>query len=97
MSSSTDPGIGALIDRIKSPDETISGAAWQSAGPYGAAAVQPLAVLMADEDFELARKAKRALYLVVRHVGPPAAAKERKAVQRQLILMLKSSPPQLRP
>src|SRR5512137_854964 len=96
MSSSTDPGIGALIDRIKSPDETISGAAWQSAGPYGAAAVEPLAALMADQDFELARKAKRALYLVVRHVGHPAAARERKAVERQLILLLDSSPARVR-
>jgi HEAT repeat protein len=96
MSSSTDPGIGALVDRIKSPDETVSGAAWQSAGPYGAVAVEPLAALMADEDFELARKAKRALYLVVRHVGPPAAARERKAVERQLILVLGSSSPRIR-
>ena len=96
MSSSVDPGVGALVDRIKSPDETVSGAAWQSAGPYGAAAVQPLAALMADEDFELARKARRALYLVVRHVGPPTAAKERKAVERELILVLESSPPRVR-
>jgi HEAT repeat protein len=85
-----------LVDRIKSPDETVSGAAWQSAAPYGAAAVQPLAALMADEGFELSRKAKRALYLVIRHVGVPAAAKERAAVERQLILVLASSPPRVR-
>jgi HEAT repeat protein len=96
MSSNVDPGVGALVDRIKSTDETVSGAAWQSAGPYGAAAVQPLAALMADEDFELARKAKRALYLVVRHVGHPAAVRERRAVERQLILMLASSPSRVR-
>ncbi len=85
-----------MIERIRSSDETVSGAAWQNAGPYGAAAVEPLAALMADEDFELARKAKRALYRVVRYVGAPAATKERKAVERQLILVLSSSPSQVR-
>jgi HEAT repeat protein len=92
MSFNTNPGIQGLIDRIKSPDETVSGAAWQSAGPYGASAVKPLATLMADGDFELARKAKRALYRVVRQVGHAAAVKERRAVERELILLLGSSP-----
>lgn len=96
MSFNSDPGIQGLIERIRSPDEAISGAAWQNAGPYGAAAVEPLAALMADEDFELARKAKRALYRVVRYVGAPAATQERKAVERQLILVLGSSPSQVR-
>jgi HEAT repeat protein len=90
MSSKADAGIQGLIERIRSPDEVVSGAAWQSAGPYGAAAVKPLAALMANGDFELARKAKRALYRVVRHVGHPAAVQERKAVERQLILALSS-------
>ena len=71
----SDADIQGLIERIKSPDEAISGAAWQSAGPYGAAAVTPLAALMADWDFELARKAKRALYLVVRHAGRPCGCR----------------------
>jgi HEAT repeat protein len=92
MSFNTNPGIQGLIDRIKSPDETVSGAAWQSAGPYGASSVKPLATLMADGDFELARKAKRALYRVVRQVGHAAAVKERRAVERELILLLGSSP-----
>jgi len=89
-------GVQGLVARIKSPDETISGVAWQSAGPYGAAAVKPLAALMAEDDFELARKARRGLYKVVRHVGRPGAAKERKAVERELITLLSSSPPQVR-
>ena len=96
MSFDSDPGIQGLIERIRSSDETVSGAAWQNAGPYGAAAVEPLAALMADENFELARKAKRALYRVVRYVGPPAAARERKAVERQLILLLSSTPSEVR-
>jgi HEAT repeat protein len=96
MSFSENAGIQGLVDRIKSLDETISGAAWQSAGPYGAAVVKPLATLMADGDFELARKAKRALYRVVRHVGHPAAARERRAVERELILLLGSSSSRVR-
>jgi HEAT repeat protein len=92
----SDADIQGLIERIKSPDEVISGAAWQSAGPYGAAAVKPLAALMADGDFELARKGKRALYRVVRHVSQPAAGGERRAVERELIVVLETSPSPIR-
>jgi HEAT repeat protein len=88
----SDADIQDLIERIKSPDDTISGAAWQSAGPYGAAAVKPLAALMAEGDFELARKGKRALFLIVRYVGHPAAAGQRRAVERELIVVLRSGP-----
>ena len=96
MSSNESWEIDGLIARIRSQDEAVSGAAWQSAGRYGAAAVQPLAALMADGDFEVARKGKRALYLVVRHVGHPAAAKERKAVENELIVVLGSAPTPVR-
>jgi hypothetical protein len=93
---SSDTNIQELIERIKSPDDTISGAAWQSAGPYGAAAVGALAALMDNADFELARKGKRALYKVVRHVSPPAAGSERRAVERELIVVLETSPTPVR-
>ena len=92
----SDSDIQGLIERIKSPDDVISGAAWQSAGPYGAVAVKPLAALMADGDFELARKGKRALYRVVRHVGQPAAGGERRTVERELIVVLETSPSPVR-
>jgi len=96
MSSNESWEIDGLIVRIRSRDEAVSGAAWQSAGRYGAAAVQPLAALMADGDFEVARKAKRALYLVVRHVGHPMAGRERKAVERELIVVVSSAPAPVR-
>ena len=96
MSSKADATILELIERIRSQDEAVSGAAWQSAGPYGAAAVKPLAALMADGDFELARKGKRALYLVVRRAGHPKATRERKAVERELIAVLNSAPTPVR-
>jgi HEAT repeat protein len=92
----SDADIQSLIDRIKSPDDAISGAAWQSAGPYGAAVVKPLAVLMGDGNFELARKGKRALYLVERHAGRPGAGEESQSVERELILVLDSGPSRVR-
>jgi HEAT repeat protein len=92
----SDADIQSLIDRIKNPDDAISGAAWQSAGPYGAAAVKPLAALMADGNFELARKGKRALYLIVRQAGRPGAGEQCQGVERELIIVLGSGPSQVR-
>ena len=92
----SDADIQGLIERIKNPDDAISGAAWQSAGPYGAAVVKPLAALMADGDFELARKGKRALYMVVRHASRPGAGEECHGVERELIVVLGSGPSRVR-
>ena len=77
-----------LIARIKSTDDSVRGPAWQGAARYGAPAIKALAALMADEDFETARSAKRALWLIVRHAGRPGAAKESRAVTKELIPLL---------
>jgi len=79
-----------LVARIKSTDDKVRGPAWQGAGPAGAPAVKPLAAVMTDADFEISRSAKRALYKIVRHAGRPGAKKEAKAVETELILLLKS-------
>ena len=79
-----------LVAKIKSPDDKVRGPAWQGAGPAGAPAVKPLAALMTDADFEVARSAKRALYKIVRHAGRPGAQKEAAAVEKELIPLLKS-------
>ena len=81
-----------LIAKIKSQDDNVRGPAWQGAGPCGAPAVRPLAAVMTDADFEIARSAKRALYKIVRHAGRPGAAKETKAVVAELIALLSNSP-----
>jgi len=81
-----------LIAKIKSQDDNVRGPAWQGAGPCGATAVKPLAAVMTDADFEIARSAKRALYKIVRHAGRPGAAKEAKAVATELIALLPGSP-----
>jgi len=81
-----------LITRLRSSDDTVRGPAWQGAATAGAAAVKPLAGLMADGERETARAARRALWVVVRHAGPPGAAKEAAAVTHELILCLENQP-----
>ena len=79
-----------FIAKIKSTDDKIRGPAWQGAAPLGAPAVKPLAAVMTNADFEVARSAKRALYKIVRHAGRPGAEKEAKAVEQELIPLLKN-------
>ena len=82
--------VADLVARIKSTDDKVRGPAWQGAGPAGAPAVKLIAALMTDANFEISRSAKRALYKIVRHAGRPGAKKEAKAVERELIPLLKS-------
>lgn len=81
--------VNDLVARIKSTDDAVRGPAWQGAGPAGAPALAPLADLMNDGNFEIARSAKRAIEVIVRHAGRPGAALEREAVQTALIGMLR--------
>jgi len=81
--------VSDLVARIKSTDDAVRGPAWQGAGPAGAPAVAPLAEIMGDAHFEIARSAKRAIEKIVRHAGRPGADTERKAVQGELIKLLK--------
>ena len=81
--------VNELVAKIKSKDDAVRGPAWQGAGPVGARAVGPLAEVMTDADFETARCAKRAIEKVVRHAGRPGADPERKAVQTELVKLLK--------
>jgi HEAT repeat protein len=83
--------VADLVARIKNTDDKVRGPAWQGAGPAGAPAVKPLAAVMTDTDFEVGRSAKRALYKIVRHAGRPGAKKEAKAVETELIPLLKSA------
>lgn len=81
--------VNELVAKIKSKDDAVRGPAWQGAGPVGAKAVGPLADVMTDPDFETARCAKRAIERIVRHAGRPGADPERKAVQGELVKLLK--------
>jgi HEAT repeat protein len=84
--------VSEFIGKIKSPDDDARGTAWQNAGPQGAQAVKPLADVMTDASFEIARAAKRALYKIVRHAGRPGAPREARAVAAELIALLPGGP-----
>ncbi len=73
-----------LIRDIKSDDDDVRAAAWQSAEKFGAAAVKPLAVLARDSQEEVARAATRGLWRIVRHCSRPGADDERRAVNKAL-------------
>ena len=77
-----------LIARIKDADDKVRAAAWESAGPLGAQAIGPLAATMTDENIEIGRAAKNALWKIVRHVGRPGADDDRKAVEAALCDLL---------
>lgn len=81
-------GVSDLISKIRSTEDQVRGPAWQGAAPYGASAVKPLAEVMTDPDFEIARAAKRGLWKIVRHAGRPSAASESQAVAAELVSLL---------
>ena len=76
--------VDALLERIKSDDANVRTEAWQAAGPLGAAAVKPLAGIVASGDLEVARAAKRAMWKIVRTVGAPGVTDEKAAVLEAL-------------
>ncbi|HUT44918.1 MAG TPA: hypothetical protein VMX36_01485, partial [Sedimentisphaerales bacterium] len=64
-------GVDELIAGIKDSSDKVRTEAWLDAGPVGAPAVKPLAKVMTDDDLEVARAAKRALWQIVRYTGRP--------------------------
>jgi len=92
--TAADPAsVSELTAKIKSPDDAVRGPAWQGAAPCGAPAVKPLAEVMSEPAFEVARSARRALWKIARHAGRPGAGKERKAVVMELIPLLSKDRP----
>ncbi len=86
-------GVKKLISRIKDSDAGTRTEAWQSAGEVGAVAVKPLALVMTDDDAEVARAAKRAIWKIVRHTGRPGADKARRGVETKLRGLLGNDQP----
>lgn len=86
-------GVDGLIAGIKSDSAEKRTEAWQSAGEVGAPAVKTLAKVMTDDNLEVARAAKRALWKIVRHTGRPGANKERRAVEKELTGLLGKDQP----
>jgi HEAT repeat protein len=82
-----------LIKGIRDSKAEVRTQAWLGAGEVGAPAVIPLADVMTDDDLEVARAAKRALWKIVRHAGRPGAAKEKSAVVKELVVLLGNNQP----
>jgi len=85
--------VDKLISRIKDDSAEVRTEAWQRAGEVGAPAVKPLAEVMTDENLEVARAAKRALWKIVRVAGRPEGGRQKRAVETQLIDLLGESQP----
>ena len=73
-----------LIEKIKDSNPEVRTKAWLGAGEVGWPAVPALAEVMTDENLEVARAAKRALWKIVRHSGRPGADEERQSVAAHL-------------
>jgi HEAT repeat protein len=86
-------GVDELLAGIKSDSAEKRTKTWQSAGEVGAPAVKSLAKVMTDDNLEVARAAKRALWQIVRYTGRPGANKERRAVVVELIALLGDDQP----
>ncbi len=85
--------VGDLIAGIRDKDPNVRSEARDNAGKVGAAGVKPLARVMQDDDFEIARAAKRALWKIVRYAGRPGADGEKKAVVAEMIPLLGDNRP----
>jgi HEAT repeat protein len=81
-------GVDELLAGIKSDSAEKRTQTWQSAGKVGAPAVKPLAKVMTDDNLEVARAAKRAIWQIVRYTGRPGANREKRAVETELIELL---------
>src|SRR3990172_8173704 len=82
-----------LIEKIKDSNLEVRTKAWLGAGEVGWPAVPALAEVMADENLEVARAAKRALWKIVRHAGRPGADEERQSVAAHLSRLLADDRP----
>ncbi len=82
-----------LVEQIQSEDAAVRASARDNAGQVGAPAVEPLARIACEAEFEIARAANRAIQNIVYHAGRPGASDEAKAVSAELIKLVGPQPP----
>ncbi len=92
-SAASNEAVDELIAKIRGKSDKVRGDALLRAGEAGAPAVKPLAKAMDDEDVEVTRAAKRALWKIVRHAGRPRARDEKRVVAAELIGLLGDGQP----
>jgi len=82
-----------LIRYIKGEDLTARAKAWKNAHIAGPAALRPLAALLTDEDIEVTRAARRAMWQIVRDAGRPGADPLRRQAVEELVPLLADGQP----
>jgi HEAT repeat protein len=85
--------VDEFVAKVRNKDDKERAEALLSAGGIGSPAVKPLAKVMADDDVEVMRAGKRALWKIVRHAGRPGARDEKKAVVTELVGLLGDDQP----
>ena len=85
--------VADLIEKIRDSNPEVRTKAWLGAGEVGWPAVPALAEVMTDENLEVARAAKRALWKIVRHAGRPGADEERQSVAVHVSSLLAGDKP----
>lgn len=82
------------LEKVSLAAVTTSVIAEAASSEYSKAVdVKSLAKVMADENFEVARAAKRGLWKIVRHAGRPGAGDEKSAVIAELVVLLGDDQP----
>lgn len=85
QAQSSAKGPEELIKALRDTNRTTSASACEAAPEYGAGAIRPLAMAMADSNFEVARRGKRALAKIVHRAGRPGAKAEAQALEAELV------------
>ena len=80
--------VDGLIVKLRDKSDKVRAEGLLSAVEVGVPAVKPLAKAMEDDDIEVVRAAKRALWKIVRNVGRPGAGNEKKSVVAKLVGLL---------
>src|SRR4030042_1623082 len=73
--------VDGLIAKLRDKNDNVRANGLLNAVEVGAPAVKPLAKLMENDDIEVSRAGKRALWKIVRNVGRPGAGDERKSLE----------------
>ena len=85
--------VADLIRYIKGEDLAARAKAWEHAHIAGPAALRPLAALLTNEDIEVTRAARRAMWQIVRDAGRPGADDLRQQAVGELIPLLADGQP----
>jgi len=93
--ANTNTTIEEFLAQIRSSDAEARYKAWQSAGPMGAAAIQPLSDLAAGEDKLVALAANGAMEKIAHYAARPGTGNAAEAVSKELLKVADSPRPRM--